>query len=589
MKARADGAYWDAERSSHLFHGKVAEVAKDHGHLLIGVETVEGAFDGVSLIDAAMGVMRGSRRVSGTEGLVTTPAAVPDAIPAGVDHDAVEPGIEVGGVAEPMVIAPGFDERVVGRIFSLLGVAEDEARQAVRGVEPLVDESPEGRGTGYPRVRPHGLLAVAQHSLPPGAARPSLVLTRHPRETFIRTPIDCRTMRRFLPASVAVAAFLAGCVSAPPSGGTGTAIPTGQLATPSTAASETPPGTPPPSVTPTPSIAPTATPTPAPNVYAGTRAGMFSPAVAGIPPRVFVPHEVSGTVMVIDPATFEIVDGFATGSIAHHVTPSWDMTRLYVNNMLSDTLTEIDAATGQVTGTVSVGRPYNLYFTPDGRYTIVVAEDLRRLDFFVRETWQLVQSVPIAYWGVDHLDFAADGSYLLASTEFDGWLVKVDIGTLQVSGELDLGGLPIDVKVSPDGSVFYVANQGRQGVSIVDPITMTELDFLPTGRGAHGLCVSRDTRSLYVSNRDEGTISVIDFAERAITGTWNVGASPDMLNVSPDGSQLWVSNRYHDTISVIDTADGSVISTIAVADAPHGLSYFPQPGAFSIGHNGVYR
>jgi len=316
---------------------------------------------------------------------------------------------------------------------------------------------------------------------------------------------------------------------------------------------------------------------------------MFNESVAELPPRVYVPHEVSGTVMVIDPTTFEIIDGFPTGSIAHHVTPSWDMTRLYVNNMYSDTLTEIDAATGQVTGSVATGRPYNLYFTPDGRYTIVVAEDLWRLDFYERETWEFVQSVPIPYWGVDHMDFAADGSYLLASTEFDGWLVKVDIATLEISGELYLGGLPVDVKLSPDASVFYVANQGRHGVSIVDPVTMTELDFLPTGEGAHGLVVSRDARSLFVSNRLAGTISVIDFATRTITATWTVGGSPDMLNVSPDGSQLWFSNRYHDTVSVIDTADGSVIATIPVADAPHGLTYFPQPGQISIGHNGVYR
>ena len=358
------------------------------------------------------------------------------------------------------------------------------------------------------------------------------------------------------------------------------ASPTAAAAAPTLpAASAATPGA---TATPSPSVAP-------PNVYAATASGELSPAVADIPPRVYVPHEISGTVMVIDPATFEIVDGFATGSIAHHVTPSWDMTRLYVNNMFSDTLTEIDAATGQVTGDVPAARPYNLYFTPDGRYTIVVAEDLWRLDFFERQTWDLVKSVPIPYWGVDHLDFAADGSYLLTSTEFDGWLVKVDTGTLEISGELNLGGLPVDVKVSPDGSVFYVANQGRHGVSIVDPVTMTELDFLATGQGAHGLAVSRDTRSLFVSNRLEGTISVIDFATRAITATWSVGGSPDMLNVSPDGSQLWVSNRYHDTVSVIDTGDGSVIATIPVADAPHGLTFFPQPGSVSIGHNGVYR
>ena len=58
-----------------------------------------------------------------------------------------------------------------------------------------------------------------------------------------------------------------------------------------------------------------------------------------------------------------------------------------------------------------------------------------------------------------------------------------------------------------------------------------------------------------------------------------------MLNVSIDGTQLWASNRWNDNVSVIDTSDGHVITRIKVGNAPHGLTYFPQPGRFSLGHN----
>src|SRR3712207_3466742 len=114
-------------------------------------------------------------------------------------------------------------------------------------------------------------------------------------------------------------------------------------------------------------------------------------------------------------------------------------------------------------------------------------------------------------------------SYLLVGCEFDGQLVFVDLESIAVAGVLRVGGLPVDVKLAPDGSVFYVANQGRHGVSIVDPVRMQEVGFLPTGRGAHGLAISRDTQALYVANRLAGTISVIDFAARAIAATWLVG------------------------------------------------------------------
>jgi YVTN family beta-propeller protein len=275
--------------------------------------------------------------------------------------------------------------------------------------------------------------------------------------------------------------------------------------------------------------------------------------------------------------------------VPHHITPSWDMTKLYVNNTSGNTLTVIDPRTDKPGEVVNVIDPYNLYFTPDGTKAIVVAERLQRLDYRDPKTWKLIKSVAIPGSGVDHMDFSADGRYLIASDEFSGHVVKVDNVAMEVAGEVHVGGLPIDVKMAPDGSVFYVTNQGRHGVSIIDPEQMTEIAFLRTARGAHGLNYSRDTKRLFVSNRLAGSISVIDVATREVTETWNVGGSPDMLQVSTDGSQLWASNRFHGSVSVISTADGSVIKTIPTGAGAHGVCLFPQPGRFSVGHNGVYR
>jgi YVTN family beta-propeller protein len=302
-----------------------------------------------------------------------------------------------------------------------------------------------------------------------------------------------------------------------------------------------------------------------------------------------VPNNGSNTVTVIDPSTYRIVRTFAVGLGPQHVTPSWDLRHLYVGNTYSDTLTQIDPKSGRPTRTIPVPDPYNLYFTPDGSLAIDVAERLRMLIFFDPHTWRRVGSVQIPWAGADHLDFSADGSYLLVSTEFSGQVVKVSVPRMKVVGMVHVGGLPVDVKLTPDGSTFLVANQGRSGVSVVDPVAMRETDFIPTGSGAHGFCVSRDTTELYVSNRLAGTISVIDFATLRVIHTWHVGGSPDMLQVSADGRELWVSNRYDATVSVVSTSSGNVLHTIAVGANPHGLTLFPQPGRYSIGHNGVYR
>jgi YVTN family beta-propeller protein len=324
-------------------------------------------------------------------------------------------------------------------------------------------------------------------------------------------------------------------------------------------------------------------------VYAHTGPGDLSPAVAGIRPRVYVPNSESDTVDVIDPATFRVIDHFAVGKLPQHVTPAWDLKQLYVDDDKSNSLTPVDPATGKPGRSLPVDDPYNLYFTPDGTRAIVVAEARRRLDFRDPHTFALEKSVPVPFAGVDHLDFSADGRYLLVSAEFSGWVARVDLTTMTVTGEVAVGGSPVDVKLAPDGSVFYVANQQRGGVSVIDPGPMREIAFIRTGKGAHGLYPSRDASVLYVSNRKEGSISVLDLRSRTVRATWRIGGSPDMGGVSSDGSQLWLAGRYNAEVYVVDTATGRLLHRIPVGKGPHGLCLFPQPGRFSLGHTGVYR
>jgi YVTN family beta-propeller protein len=61
-----------------------------------------------------------------------------------------------------------------------------------------------------------------------------------------------------------------------------------------------------------------------------------------------------------------------------------------------------------------------------------------------------------------------------------------------------------------------------------------------------------------------------------------------MGNVSADGGQLWLSGRYDDEVYVIDTVTGKV-QRIAVGREPHGLTVWPQPGRYSLGHTGNMR
>ena len=332
------------------------------------------------------------------------------------------------------------------------------------------------------------------------------------------------------------------------------------------------------------------------NVYSADGAGDLSPVVSGDPSLVYVPNSLSDTVTVISQRTMKVISTFRTGALPQHVTPSYDLRTLYVDNDLGNSLTPLDPRTGRPAGNpIAVEDPYNLYFTPTGRYAIVVAERLQKLDFRDPGTLRLVDSLSVPTCrGVDHMDFSADGRYAFASCEFSGRMIEVDLDSRRVIHSLVLGnGLtsPQDVKLAPDGRVLYVADQLSGGLWEIDPSAFRVLGFLHTGAGAHGLYPSRDARVMYVSNRSAGTISVVSFRTRHVIRTWQLPlpASPDMGGVSANGGTLWLSGRYDAEVYAIDTRTGRLRARIPVGQGPHGLCVWPQPGRYSLGHTGIMR
>lgn len=334
------------------------------------------------------------------------------------------------------------------------------------------------------------------------------------------------------------------------------------------------------------------------NIYSADRAGDLSPVVRHDRPLVYVPNTLSDTVSVINPATYRVIATHRVGALPQHVVPSWDLRTLFVLNDNGNSVNTINPRTGRFGRTLSVADPYNMYFTPDGRHAIVVAERLDRLDFVNPHTMKLQHALPVNCPGIDHADFSANGRYAVFSCEFSSQLVKIDITRQRVLGYLRLprrpgddAPMPQDVKLSPDGKVFYVADMASNGVWLVNGNTMRIIGFRATGKGAHGLYVSRDSRYLYVTNRDEGSISLIDLSTRQVVRKWRIpgGGSPDMGGLSANGKVLWLSGRYNGVVYAISTRNGRLLAKIPVGNGPHGLCVYPQPGRYSLGHTGVFR
>jgi DNA-binding beta-propeller fold protein YncE len=320
---------------------------------------------------------------------------------------------------------------------------------------------------------------------------------------------------------------------------------------------------------------------------------------------------------------------FKVGRSPQHVVPSWDLQTLWVANnaegRTDGSLTAIDPLTGKPGVTVPVDDPYNMYFTPDGKSAIVVAEAKKRLDFRDPRTMQLQYSINTpGCGGINHADFSIDGKFAIFTCEFSGQIAKVDLvnrrvvaylklmmperrlkeGSSQIDPQTEIctltKGMPQDIRSSPDGRRFYIADMDADGVHVVDAESFREVGFIVTGLGTHGLYPSRDGKRLYVANRSThkihgkprgpGSVSVIDFATEKVVANWPIpgGGSPDMGNVSADGRWLWLAGRFDDEIYRIDTTGGAV-TKIKVGKEPHGLTVWPQPGRYSLGHTGNLR
>jgi DNA-binding beta-propeller fold protein YncE len=333
------------------------------------------------------------------------------------------------------------------------------------------------------------------------------------------------------------------------------------------------------------------------NVYAAAGPGMLSAVLAGDKPLVYVPHNKSGDVWVIDPATFQVVAKYPAGRELQHVVPSWDLRTLYATDDRGDQLMPFDPKTGLPGQKFPVVDPYNMYFTPDGQYAVSVAERLRKLVWYDPHTWQFRgETLTPKCGGIDHADFSPDGRTAVFTCEFAGRVAIIDVPTHKLLRVIDMPHRnthmgPQDIKLAPDGSVYYIADSDANGLWVLDGAATRVLRFIPTGKGAHGLYLSRDAKQLYVTNRHEGSVTVLNAYTGALLTVWHLpgGSSPDMGNVTADGTQLWLSGRYNNRVYVVSTKDGSLVKTIPVGNQPHGLCVWPQPGRYSLGHTGITR
>jgi len=334
------------------------------------------------------------------------------------------------------------------------------------------------------------------------------------------------------------------------------------------------------------------------DIYAADRPNQLSDAVKNFPEIAYVPNHTSNTLTEIDVKTKKIIASYPMKKGPQHVVPSWDLKTLWVNNNQGNYLTPVNPANGKPGKPIYVHDPYNLYFTPNGKYAIVMAEADKQIVFRDPHTMAIKKKVNVKCRGLNHADWTRDGNYFVATCEFSGQLIWVNTATMKVEKYATIprnkapnAPMPQDVKISPDGKTFYIADMMSNGVWTMPADSFGKFGFIPTGLEAHGLYVTRDSKFMLITNRGEGSVSLLRFSDNKIVTKMKIpgGGSPDMGGITADGKEFWVSGRFNNVVYIFNLEKRTFLKKIKVGKEPHGIAVYPQPGRYSLGHTGILR
>jgi YVTN family beta-propeller protein len=212
-------------------------------------------------------------------------------------------------------------------------------------------------------------------------------------------------------------------------------------------------------------------------------------------------------------------------------SPASSMTRVYVANESSNSVSVIDGVTFQPIGTVDARN----HSTHD-------------------------------------LALSRDGKRLFATNLASGRLSVIDTEAMETIASIATGGRCHVVTLTNDNRHAWVANIGDDNISIVDTATFRILGTIPAGKGPTGLAFSRDGRYAYVSNQGDKTIAVIDTASHQVIKTIPVGNNPHFLVLGPDG-RIWGTNTGEQDIYVIDPNTQDKIASIQVGPNPQQIAF----------------
>ena len=294
---------------------------------------------------------------------------------------------------------------------------------------------------------------------------------------------------------------------------------------------------------------------------------------------ILVVNKGEDTLALVDAETFEVMATVPTGANPHEVYPSPDGRLAYVSDYggaqgTSVTVIDLDTASATASWDIAPNRgPHGIWVSGDGAHVWVTTETsgtVTEIDAATGEVatvWHTGQAVS------HQLIPTPDGAKLYIANIGSGSVTVITRATGDVVS-IPTGAGAEGIDVSPDGSEVWVTNRGDATVSVIDVASDTVTATFASG----GLLPIRarftpDGNEVWVSNANSNNVAVFDAATHALLATVEVGAIPVGLLMEPNGERVFVANTQDDFVTVIDRESREVTGRIETGDEPDGMAW----------------
>jgi YVTN family beta-propeller protein len=215
-----------------------------------------------------------------------------------------------------------------------------------------------------------------------------------------------------------------------------------------------------------------------------------------------------------------------------------------------------------------------LTLTGDGTTVVVVNPDSNSISLVDVASLKLLAEIQV---GLDPRCVAVDatGSKVYVSDRESDTLSVVDLASRKLVATVQTGDRPYGVVFDQSRQQVYVAEQGAGAVRILNAANLQESATVATPERPSGLLLSPDSKSLYVTHLLSNVVSVIDLDSRTITAAitlWPDSNLVQAIALAPDGQTAFVPHSRSNTANralSFDTTVFPIISAIRLSDNTH--------------------